>query len=723
MYVGVPSPYGTKTGSGIWKTTDGGRNWFPISDSFESCAIASLAIDPSQTDRIYAATPLGIYRSDNAGESWIKLYDNSESLGTRFLVDPKDPKRLVTMTYLGVFLSKDGGTSWTKVLSGIATDLVRDLNDPKILYAGLYHQTSTSVTGVYRSIDSGDTWEKLTGCSGDGFPTIAAGTGVTLATSGSTLFMGLGQAKSFKLYKTTGTTCTAGGKSQPSWQAAWSTTDPISEVKANPKDPTYVYAYWAGGSLYISTDGGNKFTRIEGKRPHDDQHGFAADPSDAKIVYVLNDGGVYKSSDYGKQDTWSLVGEGICNFELYDLANSATDSDLVICGTQDNGTISYDGTSTLWKTLLGGDGATVAIDPTNADTMYFMNQYAESIRKMSKGSSVSISCGLPTGSVFGNMPFQLHPGTPTTLIACCSSLYRVKKPDCSSSTPSKWSVILTPGSGAGDIERTAIDAANDIYYAGTSRGHIYAGRDGSNWEDLAAHTYAWGVTDLELDPFDSTVLYASFSGSSGTERIYRLVRSGVPPTKALVTARDITGDLPDSLTVNTLAVDLMNTWTLLAGTTKGVYRGRSSDQGTTWKWTFYNTGMPAGLDIVDLEVHPKTGVVRAATMGRGAYEINTGAAIGSGAAVQGKVAMLRVHDVGTGYGSANDSLDAEVIVRLDTTGDLALGFQLRSGSAEAQRRAMLKILRDAFTDGSNVKIDYIRTGFRVGTILRVIVSE
>jgi hypothetical protein len=355
--------------------------------------------------------------------------------------------------------------------------------------------------------------------------------------------------------------------------------------------------------------------------------------------------------------------------------------------------------------------------------MYFMNQYADSITRMSHGTTANISCGLPSGTACSNMPFHLDAGTPTTLIGSCSSLYRTVKPDCSLNTPSKWSVILTPTAAAGGIGAATIDSANDLYYAGTSAGHIFAGVDGANWQDIFEHASGWNVSDLEVDPLDSAVIYASFGGSAGNKRLYRLTRSGNPPTKQLVTAQDITGDLPQGIRVNTVAVDLMNPWTVIAGTTKGAYRGRSSDEGKTWNWTFYNTGMPAGLDVVDLEVHPKTGVIRAATMGRGAYEINTGPPLGTGLVTRGKVSMLRVHEVGTGYGNANDFLDAEVIVRLDSTGNLALGFQLRAGSTGEQRRAMLRVLRDAIVHDERVTIEYTRTGFRTGTIVRVIEAQ
>jgi len=127
--------------------------------------------------------------------------------------------------------------------------------------------------------------------------------------------------------------------------------------------------------------------------------------------------------------------------------------------------------------------------------------------------------------------------------------------------------------------------------------------------------------------------------------------------------------------------------------------------------------------VADLEVHPVTGVLRAVTWGRGAYEVNTDDPIGSLLSRQGKLTMLRVNDVGTGYGSPDDFLDAEVIFRLDSAPPQVFGFQLLGNSNEAAHRSMLDLLRDAFNGGAAVTVEYVRTGLRGGRVQRVIRSQ
>ena len=99
---------------------------------------------------------------------------------------------------------------------------------------------------------------------------------------------------------------------------------------------------------------------------------------------------------------------------------------------------------------------------------------------------------------------------------------------------------------------------------------------------------------------------------------------------------------------------------------------------------------------------------------------STPAPPGSGPFIaQGLVTLLRVHDVGTGYGPPDDQLDAEVVIQLDSEGPRAFGYQLRVDPNEAAHRGMLDVLRDAFNHDRPVRVDYVTTGPQNGRILRV----
>ncbi len=716
LYVGA-------IGSGVWKTTDGGATWAPITDSLPSLDVAAIAVDPSAPSRVYVALAgTGVFRSSDAGVTWTQL---SGDLGAEIrwgvlLVNPANSNVLYVSSASGIYRSADGGASWQLSKSGgEATDLVMDPTNPNILYAALAGQ------GVFRTTTGGSggnaDWVQLSG----GLPTSDLSQ-VTLAlcrAAPGTLYAGYTRSSGFQLFRTAD-----GG-------ANWSlqTTAPFGGIfndviGVDSSDANTVYI--TGVGIFRSTDGGANFSPLTGA--HADHHAFANDPVTAGVIYSGNDGGIYQSTNGGS--SWTFVGEGITNTEFYDIADAATQADVVIGGTQDNGNIKFDGSSTVWNQIGGfGDGATVDIDTSNAQIMYAMGQGIDSLARSTNGGSswANIAGGLPGGigvldgcAVF-NTYWQVHPGQPSTLLASpvpgvsppggCGALFQTTNPQ----PPGNWSSLFRPPSGS--IVRSAVDPKVNLYYAAGNDGKLYAGPGGANWQIVFTHPNAANFRDIRVDASDPSTVFAAFSGS-GAGRVYRLRRSSAAPTS--MTAADITSDLPSGLRIGqglasggALAVDRLLPQTIYVGTKRGVYRGRSFDGGNTWFWDAYSNGMPAA-NVIDLEVHPTTGALRAATFGRAAFEINTDDPIGSLLAAEGKVTLLRVHDLGTGYGPPTDFLDVEVVAWLDSMPGRAFGFQLRDDASKGARRGMLSLLRKAFKGNLRVHFDYYRTGFRNGRIVR-----
>jgi len=727
MYAGAQS-------SGVWKTIDGGQSWQPVSDA-ATLSVAGLALDPSLPSRLYLVTrSSGVYRSIDSGTSWTQI--STASLlavvhAGAFVIHPADPTRLFVASDQGVQRSTDSGATWALSLSGgAATALVADPAVPGRLYAAIFHETDETVAGIFRTDDFGDHWVELTGCPGGALPQ-SAGTSVRFALDGARLYASFRGESDFRVFRTTEFGCSIGGRLESSWELGWHPGGDTFKVLwsgmwANPADPGFVYL--GGTDFWRSTNSGGSFSDVASlggpqDGAHSDHHFFAADPTSAKVIYTLNDGSIYRSASRGAAGSFQWVGHGLRNGEYYDHALAATDPDLVIGGTQDNGTLKHGPASDVWRMVLGGDGATVAVDPTDSDVLYAMNQYASSIARSTNGGGgfSNIADGLPQGAICFNLHFQVHPGHPATLLASCSfsdddgnrfgGLWRSSPPG------STWSVIFMPPTGG--IVRSEVDPSIDLYWAGASNGIVYAGPSGLGFRPVFANPGAAAVTDLDVDPATAAVVYAAFAGG-GAGRVYRLWRGD--PAAIVLLARDITSDLPSGLAVKTLAVDRMQPDRVFVGTNAGVYRGRSLDGGVTWFWTPYNNGLPRP-DVRDLEVHPTTGVLRAATFGRGVYEVNTDFPLGSLLAIEGVPIFLRAHDVGTGFGPPGDAIDVEAVVRLDVAPHRAFGFQLRTDGGEAAHRGMLDLLRDAFDHRHVVRIEYVRTGFRNGRIVRVIEPE
>ena len=716
---------------GVWKTVDGGQSWQPISDA-ASLSVAGLILDPSLPSRLYLITrSSGVYRSIDSGTSWTQISSaNLQAIvhAGAAVIHPSNPTLLFVASDQGVRRSTDSGVTWALSLAGgFATSLVADPAVPGRLYAAILNATNETLAGVFRTDDFGANWVKLTGCPGGALPP-SAGATERFATDGKRLYAAFRSASDFRVFRTTDSGCSIGGRLESAWEPGWNPGGDTFKVLwsgmwANPADPGFVYL--GGTDFWRSTNSGGSFSDVASlggpqDGAHSDHHFFAGDPTSPKTIYTLGDGSIYRSADRGKAGSFQWAGNGLRNGEYYDHALAATDPDLVIGGTQDNGTLKHGPASDVWRLIKGGDGATVAVDPTDSKVMYAMNQFAPSIARSTNGggSFSDIADGLPDGAFCFNLHFQVHSADPKTLLASCSftdtdgsrqgGLWRVNPPGAT------WKVIFAPPTGA--IVRSEVDPSVDLYWAGATDGILYAGPAGLNFRAVFNHPGAAAVTDLDVDPLAPSVLYAAFS-ANGAGRVYRLWRGD--PAAIVLLARDITSDLPSGLTAQTLAVDRMQPDTVFVGTGQGVYRGRSLDGGTTWFWTPYNNGLPSP-DVQDLEVHPTTGVMRAATFGRGVYEVNTDFPLGSVLAIEGVPIFLRGHDVGTGFGPPTDFLDVEAVVQLDTAPNRSFGLQLRTDGGEAAHRGMLDLLRDAFNRRRVVRIEYIRTGFRNGRIVRVI---
>jgi len=646
-------------GAGVWKTTDGGYSWTPVADDLPTLSVAALAIDPTDPNHVFAATTdEGLFHSVDAGAHWVQL-DSHLRLRSNtgdgdwavLLIDPDDPGVLFATSDSndGVMKSIDGGQSFLPSLSeGRVTSLVMDPSKPDILYAAVKGR------GVWKTIDGGAHWVAQTQIPLPAGPLPDVRIMLALSHPSSqlneTVYALFPRSQgwiAWDLYSTTDGTAW-------SYQSTTCASDNrcfVTVMAADPADPQRVYL--GGGPLWVSANGGAGFTLVptafNDRQPgsaHGDYWELVTDPTNSAVLYAGTDGGIYKSSNHGAEGSWSFIGEGITNVEMYDLA-LATPADQAIAGVQDSGNIRYSG-SLVWGHMpdnqytdeknnvdigiFGGDGAGVAIDPTDASRFYavFDNRGTPAVSANGGVTFSAFASGLVGNKDCGiwNTTFQIqiHPVDPDILLESCFSLWQSVVPG----PPGNWVEILSPPAGE-KVIRSAVQGDLDVYYAGTDRGKLFAGVGATGWQQVFQHPESLYVTDLEADPKHPEMLYASFAppttvdrncpANAGKRRVYRLTRTttGSPPVVQLG-ATDITGDLPAGLCVNALALDPVVARTVYAGTNKGVYRGRSTAVNGAWQWAPYTDGMPRA-DVRDLEVHPATGHMFAATFGRSAFEV------------------------------------------------------------------------------------------------------
>ena len=390
------------TGGGVWKTTDAGTSWSNIADGqIAAGSIGAIAVAPSDYYTVYVGTGsacprgnvsggIGMFKSNDEGKTWEAIGLPKAGQIGKIEVHPNNPDLLYVAALgnafspnseRGVYRSKDGGKNWQQVLfvsdSTGAVDLAMNPNNPREIYAAMWRVERKPWTlidggqegGIWKTIDGGDTWEKLTG----GLPTGLLGRiGLTVSPANSRRVWAQIQAKDEDaggLYRS--------DDSGNSWkkinghhklkQRGWY----YSHITADPQDENTIYASNTG--FYRSIDGGKTFgDRIY--TPHGDNHGVWINPNNTQIMINCNDGGANVSLNGG--DTWSSQ-LTYATSEFYRVTVDNQFPFRLYAGQQDNTTISVPSASTHsltpyeeWFNAGGGESGDVAVDPRNPDIIY-----------------------------------------------------------------------------------------------------------------------------------------------------------------------------------------------------------------------------------------------------------------------------------------------------------------------------------------------------------------
>ena len=329
---GIPSDRDTyyfgSTGGGVWKTLNGGESWSNVSDGFFGGSIGAVAVSEWDPNVIYVGTGEktvrgnvspgnGIWKSVDAGESWEHVGLEDSQHIARMRIHPRNPDvaYAAVMGHLfgpngerGVYRTTDGGDSWERVLFVSdevgAVDLAMDPTNPRILYASFWRVKRTPYSlesggpgsGLWKSVDGGDSWTELTG--NEGLPRGTLGiSGVTMSPTNNQNVYAIIEAEDGGVFRSRdgGKNWTKTNEERKLRQRAWYYT----RIVADPADEDGVYVL--NVRFHHSSDGGVSFTEIP--TPHGDNHDLWIDPADPERMIQSNDGGANVSSNGG--DTWS----------------------------------------------------------------------------------------------------------------------------------------------------------------------------------------------------------------------------------------------------------------------------------------------------------------------------------------------------------------------------------------------------------------------------------
>ena len=672
---GVPEKpytfYMGPTGGGVWRTEDAGTTWENLSDGqIKAGGIGAIAVAPSAVHRIYVGTGsdcprgnispgIGLYRSNDEGESWEHMGLREAGQIGKIVVHPKDPDHVYVAALgnifgpnpeRGIFRTKDGGENWEKVLfqsdTTGAIDLVMHPKNPDILYAAMWRAERKPWTlidgglegGIWQSKDGGDSWEKLEG----GLPTGLLGRiGLAISPANPKRIWAMIQAAKEEdggLYRSDD-----GGKS---WdringhhkhrQRGWY----YSHLTADPQDENTLYSSNTG--FYRSIDGGKSFEeRIP--TPHGDNHGVWINPHNPDIMINCNDGGANVSLNGGK--TWSTQRNQPTS-EFYRITVDNNFPMRVYAGQQDNTTISvhvnrppglspYDD----WLAVGGSECADVAVDPRNPDIVY-ATSYSGEITYMNRATGemreVTAYPHYTEGTEQRDLKYRWQWNYPIFISQYQSNViyqgsnYVMRSEDQGHS----WQIIspdLTrqldqyhdiPG-GPIQHDATGVEVYSSIFaleesphdageiWVGTDDGRVHITRDGGeDWEEITPKDmpYEGTVNKIELSAHEAgralMVVY-NYRYQDFTPYIYLTNDYG----KSWKKLTDGSNGIPKDHFVRAIAEDPDQKGLLYAGTEFGMYI--SFDEGE--KWQAFQLNLPH-TPITDMEVVNKSLVL--STQGR-----------------------------------------------------------------------------------------------------------
>ncbi|MBT8262610.1 MAG: T9SS type A sorting domain-containing protein [Bacteroidia bacterium] len=638
-YVGAAS-------GGIFKTTDAGASWVPVFDDQEMLSIGDIEISKVNNDVIWVGTGEvnagggslaydgdGIYKSEDGGITWqSKGLPDIGSVG-KVLIDPTDENTLFVAAMgplfrndnnRGVYRSTDGGSSWEQKLfvsdsTGVIDMAIHPVNGD-IVYATAWErirrpnnrQYGGETSGIYRSLDGGDTWNELT----NGLPAAASQKG--------RISIDISQSNPNVLYSRY-------ANASGSIQGVYRTDNGgDSWTAVNSNQLTNIGFHWWFRGIFVdptdentiynvdfvvekSTDGGQNWSTAF-PNVHVDQHALAFNNLVAGQVLLGNDGGFYKSNNGG--NSW-VKDETLPITQIYRTHVDFQNDNKIYVGTQDNSTMRTNtGSTDDWEIITGGDGFQPLVDPTNTNVIYALSQRGNLVKSINNGASFfSVMNGI-SGADRKNWdtPIVFDPADSQILYYGANRLYKT------TNAAGNWTPIspdLSNGPYPGNLTFgtiISIDVSpldSNIIYVGTDDGNVWVTENGGvDWTLISDSLPNRWVTKVLASRNQLNEVYVTFSGYRYGEDEGHVYKSN----NAGGTWFDITGLLPD-IPINDIVQDANGF--LYVGTDVGVFA--SATEGNFWEVVGDN--MPSVV-VTDMHIHDPSEYLYAGTYGRSAYKMD-----------------------------------------------------------------------------------------------------
>ncbi|MEZ4779391.1 MAG: hypothetical protein R2786_08450 [Flavobacteriaceae bacterium] len=640
-------------GGGVWKSIDGGATFSPIFDDYVQ-SIGVVTLDPKDPDNtIWVGTGEtwtrnsvsignGLYKSNDGGSTWKEItgFKNSERIAS-IVINPQNTNEIYVgvlgalwsdSDVRGVYKSTDGGNSWAKVLyinpATGASDVIIDPNNPNILYASMWEFRRTAWSfnsgginsGIYKSTDSGKTWNKIK----NGLPEGTLGRiGIALAPSDSTVLYAVietGEKSTNGLWRS--------NNSGVTWQHLNNdfglTVRPFyfSRISIDPRNPDIIVKGGLSGS--ISRDGGKTFKDLGNM--HSDIHDITFHNSESDIMYCATDGGFYRSWNGG---TTFEICENLPLSQFYQISVDNETPYNIYGGLQDNG--SWYGPSSSpggieardWNSVGYGDGFRVLKHPTK-NIIYSEMQGADNVWRydVDKNKTKTIQpleeTGKPKLRFNWNAPMAISNHQPDRFYMGSQFLHKsddmgdtwaIISPDLTTNDPNKQNQVASGGlsmdnSGAENhttiftIAESPLD--ENIIWVGTDDGNVQVTfNGGKTWTNVTPNltgipSNTW-VYHIEASVHGKGTAYAVFDGHTrGDFKPYALKTTDFGKTWTSI----ISEDIETNAFVRNIQEDYVNKDLLFLGTELGLYV--TIDGGKNWS-KFTNNMPSVAVHFIDLQ--------------------------------------------------------------------------------------------------------------------------
>lgn len=647
---------------GVWKTTNNGVSWTPLTDNLPITRISDITINPTNPNEMYISVcdfeyigfslhlngrkrnthyGLGVYKTTDGGLTWnptgltYNLTNGDASLIRKVLINPSNTNDLVACGVSGMYKSTNGGTTWVKKLDSLFWDMHQDPSNPAVLYAstGWVMTSNIGNAGVYKSTDFGNTWTMLT----TNMPLTNNIQRVKLAIAPSNtnyiyaLCVDLNGGL-FGIYKSInaglswtfippndnilegGTGGNTGGQGNYDLGFIVDFTDPNK-------------VYTGGVNIWGSIDGANTFNPIShwttqyGATLHGDIHFINRNPFTGNY-FVCSDGGVYQTTNMvidtwnttAWPTVWTKMNDNIQVSSFYKLSSSKTTTEQVVAGAQDNASFYFNAGN--WSTIFGGDGMDNCLNPLNPNDIIGSSQYGNFYYSNDNGNS-SFAPSTNVNSEQAEWVTPIIADYNNAGVMYIGNENIVKSTDGGQS----WSPLATIYTNSLTLQNTEISAlavsgsnsqvlyaARRVRYENGLNGIVFKTTDGGTTFTNVTNNLPDSLyyTSIEINETNENIVYVSMAGFTATNKVFTTINGGT-------TWQNISYNLPN-LPVNCIK-QIPGTNHLMIATDIGIYILYS---GTT-TWVNNSFGLP-NVIVTDIEFNAALNKIYISTFGRGIWE-------------------------------------------------------------------------------------------------------